>query len=150
MLKIQLLIATSIPLISAGLFNSFDESWTALEKADAIWGWIEESKGTNADWKPTSDSLINWIVPMYQAYKPTDFVANWYLTGWTSPRRKTVHTKGALQKIRYVNVGGHSYTGLFAGDNDYGLLRYSISAKSVYLPGIAFKFYRDGQPSGNI
>lgn len=128
MLRIKIILVASIAIVSAGLLNRFSEEWSASEKADYIWEKILETEGSNYQWNPSVDGWLNWIVPMYQLFKPTDFVANWYLTGWTQPRRKTVHSKGALQKIRYVNTGGHSYTGLFADDNDYGLLRYSVSA----------------------
>jgi len=86
----------SIAVVSAGLLNRFSEDWTASEKADYIWEKILESEGSNYQWNADVDVWLNFIVPMYQLFKPTDFVANWYGTGWTTPRRKTVHSKGAL------------------------------------------------------
>jgi len=130
-------------------FRDYDEEWPADQKSKAIWNWVEETKGSGAKWSAW-DGLTNWWVYQQDAFKHGDFVKHSYLSAWTQPRRKTVHTVGAVQQIRYVDKGGHGFTGLFSGSNDHGILRYSVSAKGVYLPGIAWKFFRDGVHSGNL
>lgn len=150
MIKNTYLLIALVSVASAHfLFRVYDEQWSAEQKSSDIWSRVEETKGSGAWWSGW-DALTNWWVYQQAAFKPGDFIDHSYLSFWTMPRRKTVHTVGAVQRIRYVDLGGHGYTGLFSGSNDHGILRYSVSAKAVYLPGIAFKFFRDGVHSGNL
>ena len=74
-------------------------------------------------------------------------------------RPKAIHTKGTVQQVRWENIPGHDYTGLFATGADYGIMRYSVAKpydaskwgdKSTMLPGMGIKWYRDGAPSANL
>lgn len=88
----------------------------------------------------------------------SDFVQGSWYTLTIFPRIKTIHAVGVVQKIRWVSIGDHGYTGIFQGD-DYGLIRYSMPSPnnaqkwgedSSQVVGIAVKFFREGVHSGNI
>ena len=69
-----------------------------------------------------------------------------------SCNKKTVHSIGSVAKVRYVDLGGHSYTGMFKGA-DSGLARFSTGTPEQdwkIEPGIGVKFLRDGVDSGNF
>lgn len=73
-------------------------------------------------------------------------------------RRKTAHQFGNVGKVRWVDVEGHNYTGIFDGGSDTGYARLSSqfpvrveNENSEFMnPSIALKFLRDGVDSGNI
>ena len=68
-------------------------------------------------------------------------------------RVKWIHPLGVCGKVKFVfNNASKSYTGLFQGA-DYGIARLSLAldpADGHFTPGMALKFFRDNQYSGNI
>ena len=71
-------------------------------------------------------------------------------------RPKINHAQGVVARVRWEDLGGHNYSGLFSSDNN-GLIR--MSEGNFLLPGdeipgltptMALKFTRDGMPSANI
>ena len=74
--------------------------------------------------------------------------------GWTGCRNKTIHAQGVVGKVKWENLGGHSYTGMFRGA-DTGYVRLSEAAptdtKTPNLkPGMGVKLLRDGADSANF
>jgi len=69
-------------------------------------------------------------------------------------RNKTIHSKGNVGQIEWVNLGDHPYTGIFKG-GDSGYVRFSVAAPvdiitPKLLPGMGVKFLRDGVDSANF
>lgn len=65
--------------------------------------------------------------------------------------RKAIHAHGSVAQIKFTAVES-PYSGLFKGV-DFGLLRASLTGEPSdrgFAPGLAFKFFIDGQPSGNF
>ena len=69
-------------------------------------------------------------------------------------RPKINHAQGVVGLVSWEDLGGHSYTGLFNGGSDHGLIRLSESNFDVpeaggLTPSLAIKFLRDGMRSVN-
>ena len=67
-------------------------------------------------------------------------------------RPKPFHSVGSVSKIKWIDQGGHPYTGLFKG-GDAGLARFSTGGptwETGMKPGFAVKLLRDGIDSGNF
>jgi hypothetical protein len=68
--------------------------------------------------------------------------------GW----RKAIHAHASVAKIAYIALNSPPFTGLFKG-GDYGLLRLSVTGDPKdrgFAPGLAIKFFVDGQPSVDV
>ena len=77
-------------------------------------------------------------------------------------RLKTVHSQGNVAKAKWVNLGGHDYTGIFKG-GDTGFVRLStghpvnenpdplqgFEDHGFFTASVAVKFLRDGVDSAN-
>jgi hypothetical protein len=66
--------------------------------------------------------------------------------------KKAIHAHGSVAKIKFVPTADTPFTGLFKGA-DYGLLRLSVTGDPSdrgFAPGLAIKFFIDGQPSQNF
>ena len=73
---------------------------------------------------------------------------------WNGCRNKTIHAIGSVAKVKWQNLGGHPYTGIFKGAN-YGFTRWSSAAPASYKnpsirPGMGVKFLRSGVQSANF
>lgn len=77
-----------------------------------------------------------------------------------SGRSKLIHSVGAIAQCKFEYNGNGNYTGLFR-QADFGLCRYSSALEpdtsdtsdpedSNFIPALAYKFLRDGVPSGNF
>jgi len=67
-----------------------------------------------------------------------------------APRNKMFHPRGSVGQIRFVADGDHPYTGVFESGAP-GVARLSLAMDpGRYLPGGAFKFLIDGEPSKNV
>ena len=59
---------------------------------------------------------------------------------------------GSVSKVKWINQGGHPYTGLFKG-GDAGFARFStggpVGATGI-APALAVKLLRNGEDSGNF
>ena len=69
-------------------------------------------------------------------------------------RNKTIHSKGNVGKVKWIDLGGHPYGGIFKG-GDSGYARFSAAApvdsKTPNMkPGMGVKFLRDGVDSANF
>lgn len=103
-------------------------------------------------WSP----WIQMTAPLYNfnlMFEKTDFVQHTWDKLWLAPREKPIHRRGVMQQVEWIEEPGQPYTGLFKGGK--GLVRYSLGTKNnpykaSMLPGIAFKFFRDGVGSGGI
>ena len=73
-------------------------------------------------------------------------------------RYKTSHSKGNVGEVKWIDKGGHPYTGLFKG-GDTGFIRTSdvflvnpapSPENPIWMvPSIAVKLLRNGMDSGN-
>ncbi|PSB24113.1 hypothetical protein [Stenomitos frigidus] len=66
--------------------------------------------------------------------------------------KKAIHAHASVAEIRFVPAAETPFTGLFRGA-DYGLLRLSLTGNPAdrgFAPGLAVKFFLDGQPSANF
>ena len=77
--------------------------------------------------------------------------------GFTGCRNKSIHAKGNVAKFKWVDQGGHKYTGMFKGGTDYGIVRFSVAAPAItasiapkLLPGMGVKLLRDHHDSANF
>jgi hypothetical protein len=67
-----------------------------------------------------------------------------------APRNKMFHPRGSVGQMRFVAEGDHPYTGVYRS-GALGLARLSLAMDpGRYLPGGAFKFLIDGEPSKNL
>ena len=69
-------------------------------------------------------------------------------------RNKYIHTVGAVAQVKWEDLGGHNYTGIFTGA-DHGIARLSVAKEvdednKVIVPGMGLKFLRDGMESVNL
>ena len=68
-------------------------------------------------------------------------------------RVKWIHPLGSCAKVKFLfNENSTQYSGLFK-EADYGIARLSLAndpASEGFTPGMALKFFRDNQISGNI
>jgi len=69
-------------------------------------------------------------------------------------RPKINHAQGVVALVSWEDLGNHSYTGIFDGGSDMGLIRLSESnimtpVASGLTPSLAIKFLRDGIRSVN-
>ena len=69
-------------------------------------------------------------------------------------RVKVVHAVGSVSKVKWIDQGGHPFTGLFKG-GEAGIARFSSAAANDPLepgmaPAIGLKLLRDGVDSGNF
>jgi len=129
------------------------QNQSAEEKRNILWNQVlQDPNGAQfSTWKLV-ELLAEPMSPSFDSYRD-DF------TGMEGPfgyfnRSKFVHTVGAVGLVVYNSVGNHPYTGIFRGSK-YALARlstptsYDSTARS-FVASVAFKFLRDGVPSGNI
>ena len=144
-------------LAIVALLEGSQAAGTAKEQSDIIWNQILATKGSNMDFSISSQAAI-LTMDMKMPFEQTDYMQK---TGWftKSTRPKPIHTKGTVQQVRWENIGGHNYTGLFSSGADFGIMRYSIAKPydmkkwgkdSNFLPGMGIKWYRDGIHTGNL
>jgi len=72
-------------------------------------------------------------------------------------RPKINHSQGVVARVKWEDLKGHSYSGLFRGDNDLGLIRMSEGNFLLpegeikgLTPTMALKFPRDKIRSANL
>ena len=67
------------------------------------------------------------------------------------PRKKLIHSVGAVGKVIFKPSGETPYTGIFKGAN-FGVIRLSSAAEpsKTLTPGMGLKFLRDGIDSANL
>ena len=116
------------------------------QKADQIWAKVTESQkmgGTHY-----TGALIVDENEVFDT--PGDELACY----WNGCRNKTIHPQGLVAKVQWVDLGNHSYTGMFRGA-DTGFARLSLAApidtRSPNMrPGMGVKLLRDGVDSANF
>ena len=69
--------------------------------------------------------------------------------------QKVMHAQGVVGLVRWEDLGGHPYTGMFDGGVDSALIRlsesnFAMSEASGLTPSLAMKFQRDGIESVNL
>mmetsp|Transcript_9941 Transcript_9941/g.31559 ORF Transcript_9941/g.31559 Transcript_9941/m.31559 type:complete len:296 (-) Transcript_9941:24-911(-) len=72
-----------------------------------------------------------------------------------TPRKKYIHSVGAVGPITWESTGSHRYAGLFASGAQHGLIRFSSANYPGYVatgftPGFGLKLFRDGRQSANL
>lgn len=69
--------------------------------------------------------------------------------------KKVLHSQGVVGLVHWEDLGNHSFTGMFQGGSQKGLIRMSDAAFPVpeqngLAPSFAMKFLRDGIESVNM
>lgn len=97
--------------INAILWPDFSESWTAVQKSTKMWDFINEwpYAGWSTQWLFPFKLFPFLITPIGpdQFDDATDFVQHSWTSLWMFPRIKQIHTRGVVQRIEWVDVGGH-------------------------------------------
>lgn len=123
-------------------------SASSADKKDVLWREVEATQGQSQD-------LQNIIVTIDSAVKvsmrtPFDNSRDVMEEG----RRKVIHEQGVVCGFELEVARDSPYTGLLSRGIVQGLLRMGSAAPPVglpgFLPGVAFKFMRDGMRSANF
>lgn len=135
-------------LVACGAANAANlrayESLTASSKQDAIWTAVT-ADSTSWPWPSKLELLKIFFENMNVTFDTSSDVM-------PAGREKLIHSEGYVAKFLFEPAGNQSYTGGFAGAN-YGIVRFSFAAEptsSGIIPASAWKFLRDGLPSGNM
>jgi len=144
-----------VVLILAAEFNGNAwQSQTAQAKQKALWNAVTQD--TSPGSFPSPVGLLQLFIESMDASFDTVADDLPYQGPFGLIRReKLIHGVGAIGQIKWRSVGNHPYTGIFKGSN-YAFARFSwakapqLGSAHPYLPGVAFKFLRDGQKSANF
>lgn len=123
----------------------------AADKAGRIWENCETDQVGKA-WLSAFQMPGLFIESMCPSFNvPGDELP---LSGTGSTRLKYIHTVGAVGKVKWVDLGGHDYTGIFQGATE-GIVRLSLAKEPSTsalntAPGMGLKFLRDGMDSANL
>ena len=124
------------------------QAMSAVDKLDDLWSMCESN---------------NQVADQRWAEIPTLFTQNMNTSfqggrdEMPRGRFKINHSQGVVAKVSWEDQGNHSYTGLYDGGSDLGLIR--LSEGNFLLPGdetpgltptLAVKFLRDGMDSVNL
>ena len=120
---------------------------SASDKSDQIWAKVTANT-KSGDWH-LAGALIVGQNEVFDT--PGDELE----CGWTGCRNKTIHAVGNVGKFKWVDQGGHSYTGMFNGGSDFGFVRFStglfVNTNTPNMkPGMGVKLLRDGADSANF
>ena len=124
----------------------------AAVKADRIWS------NCLADTRPA-----RWYNPLeVLALGATESMCPTYFTPGDelrSGRKKIIHNVGVVGRVKWIDRGGHPYTGIFKGAS-HGIVRLAHSAEPTTVPpgsivfnprpGMGLKFLRNGMDSANL
>ena len=116
------------------------------EKSDKIFAKVTENSKSGS-WHFTGTLIVG-------QNEVFDTKGDEFDCGFTGCRNKTIHSKGNVGKVQWVDMGDHPYTGIFKG-GDSGYVRLSSAApvdtKTPNMkPGMGVKFLRDGVDSANF
>ena len=119
---------------------------TRHDKSDKIWAKVTES---------SKSGRWHFGQTLFVGQKEVfDTVGDEFDCSLFGCRNKTIHSKGNVGKIEWIDLGGHPYTGIFRG-GDSGYVRMSsatpVDTKTPNMkPGMGVKFLRDGVDSANF
>lgn len=138
-----------------GLAQTYDQAVDGCEKQQLLWDQIEKSeytslpKFTGFEIVPLLNLALPWNAEKAKKYMLVTVTRKDDV--FPEGRKKLVHTYGSVAKISFVADENSPFTGLFQGVS-CGLARLSLAIKPnvVVLPGAAFKFFVDGEPSRNL
>lgn len=126
------------------------ESMKACEKQDILWNKIQET--VYKELPANRDFGMFQLIAMSKqevSMKGSNY-SDFAPAGW----KKYLHGRASIAKVKLVPVAGNKYTGLLQSGAECALLRISLTYKPTesraVAPGLAFKVFRDGQPSTNI
>ena len=83
---------------------------SAAAKSDQIWAKVTEN--TESGKSHFAGALIVGQNEVFDT--PGDEME----CGWTGCRNKTIHPIGSVGKLKWIDLGDHSYTGMFNGGTD--------------------------------
>ena len=121
---------------------------TAIDKLDDLWSMCEANK-------TVADQRWAEIPTLFRQDMGASFGGG--RDEMPEGRFKINHAQGVVSRVTWDDLGNHSYTGLYNGGSDFGLLR--MSEGNFMLPGdemkgltptIALKFLRDRIDSVNL
>jgi len=130
------------------------QSKSASEKHSTIWARLASDQTSGAF--PFPVKLLKLFVENMDISFDTDSDDFPYQGPFGVERReKLIHSVGVVGQVVFKGFKNHSYTGLYKGAN-YGIIRWSWASAAnplseyPFLPGVAFKFFRDGMKSTNL
>jgi hypothetical protein len=126
------------------------ESMKACEKQDVLWNKIQDTVykelPANREFGLFQLMAMSKQEVGVKGKNYSDFAPN----GW----KKYLHGRASIAKVKLVPVAGSRYTGLLQTGAECALLRISLTYRPTgsrpVAPGLAFKIFRDGNPSTNI
>lgn len=125
------------------------ESLSAEDKSKEVWSKILQSS-------------FNTHIPTYADHglKKGKLLCPYYLSKTFTrssdeigKRKKLIYSSGSTIQFSFISSGKHPYSGIFESGAKFGLMRASLAqdaTKEGIIPGIALKFFVDGQESLNI
>ncbi len=122
------------------------QSWTAEEKQRFL--WQQRLLPSQYDRLPALKKIDVFGLFLTVLNAKMDRLSDEAPQHW----KKAIHAHASVAKVRFVPAVETLFTGLFKGA-DYGLLRLSVTGdptKRGFAPGLAAKFFIDGQPSANF
>ena len=125
-MKITLAIAALCGAAQADFFDwtePISEEKMAFEKEEFVWKHVERTKGKTSDFEFYKTGFV-MFESMWDSFEQTDFVQKVF---GLFNRPKAIHSRGAVQKVEYVNLAGQKYTGVFESGGKHGFLRYSVA-----------------------
>lgn len=151
-LNLALLIVLS-SRVNASNFDEYQQL-SASEKGDYLWNEMERTKyQTLPKWNgreflPILSLALPWNGEKRQQYISVSVERR--LDFMPEGRKKLVHTYGSTAKFNF-EASDNPYSGIFATGGE-GIVRFSLAVDPRFgvLPGAAFKFLIDGEPSENI
>lgn len=133
-------------------FSTNTEEYLYLSAAEKLHHlWIKcRANTTSTSWPSLPNKL--WKLLISQSMCPSLTIQGDIIPIVDGDLRfKTIHTQGAVGRVTWRNLGGHSYTGIFQGAQ-HGLVRLGLSSEPFLKisPGMGLKFLRNGMDSANV
>ena len=124
------------------------ESWPAANKLENLWvNGALRTQFSLDELPPLAPVDVGGLIGSI-LWKKVQTKSDVAPVGYTKP----IHPNGVMAKAKFVPLPDNGYTGLFEG-SDHGLLRLSVTgdpATRGFQPGLAWKAFVDGKPSGNV
>eukprot|EP00656_Telonema_subtile_P029374 TRINITY_DN3251_c0_g1_i9.p1 TRINITY_DN3251_c0_g1~~TRINITY_DN3251_c0_g1_i9.p1 ORF type:complete len:450 (+),score=132.35 TRINITY_DN3251_c0_g1_i9:102-1451(+) len=128
------------------------DSLTAAQKAAKMWTLIKNSE-YKASWSSKQYPDGWYSLSLAKLFTESmDEPFDRFADNLPAGRERLIHSFGSVAQVKLTAAKNNTFTGLFEGA-DHGVIRLSLAANPAFAgftPGFGLKFFRDGQPSGNI
>ena len=133
------------------------EALSGCEKQDYLWETriLPSVYGEGGSVRPSFDGAGGWQAllsapgALLSLGRSFDHISDEMPRG----RRKFIHSFGSVALIEFQALPDSPYSGVLSADSVCGLARLSLAGPPAvigYTPGMALKFFVDGQPSVNL